>query len=190
MLPTSLEEATARMMRPGSVARQVFGDEFVNHFGGTREHEVMLWNSAVTNWEGKYTHYYVRYDCPHMLLQWKDTSNSLRLKHIRNTYDSLWKINTMLHHVFVAVLSRVVGSHPKNCVTSCKVDQPWDTNVSFRACYRCDLPGHAAFRNEGWYHASGGARCGHAPFDFAIFQLHDTFNSDVSTFSTFSFKFC
>lgn len=51
MLPTSLEEANARMMRPGSVARQVFGDEFINHFGGTREHEVMLWNSAVTNWE-------------------------------------------------------------------------------------------------------------------------------------------
>ncbi|KAL4077335.1 hypothetical protein V8B97DRAFT_1866527 [Scleroderma yunnanense] len=51
MLPTSLEGATARMMKPGSVARQVFGDEFVDHFGGTREHEVKLWNSAVTNWE-------------------------------------------------------------------------------------------------------------------------------------------
>ncbi|KAG5644222.1 hypothetical protein DXG03_008817 [Asterophora parasitica] len=52
-LPTSLEAATARMMRSGSVAREpgVFGDVFVDHFGGTREHEVQLWNQAVTNWE-------------------------------------------------------------------------------------------------------------------------------------------
>jgi glutamine synthetase len=41
-------------MRPNSIARQpdVFGHEFVEHFGGTREHEVKLWNEAVTNWEG------------------------------------------------------------------------------------------------------------------------------------------
>ncbi|KIJ69333.1 hypothetical protein HYDPIDRAFT_24177 [Hydnomerulius pinastri MD-312] len=51
MLPSSLEEATGRMMRPGGVAREVFGDEFVDHYGGTREHEVHLWNQAVTNWE-------------------------------------------------------------------------------------------------------------------------------------------
>ncbi|KAK7054669.1 hypothetical protein VNI00_003132 [Paramarasmius palmivorus] len=53
MLPTSLESATARMMRPESIAREkeVFGDIFVEHFGGTREHEVKLWNEAVTNWE-------------------------------------------------------------------------------------------------------------------------------------------
>ncbi|KAJ7632779.1 hypothetical protein FB45DRAFT_913458 [Roridomyces roridus] len=51
MLPLSLEAATARMMQPGSVAREVFGDLFVDHFGGTREHEVRLWNEAVTNWE-------------------------------------------------------------------------------------------------------------------------------------------
>ncbi|KAG6335844.1 hypothetical protein ID866_3234 [Astraeus odoratus] len=57
MLPTSLEEATARMMRPGSVAREVFGDEFVDHFGGTREHEVKLWNAAVTNWEDEVERY-------------------------------------------------------------------------------------------------------------------------------------
>lgn len=54
MLPQSLEAATARMMRQGSVAREVFGDDFVDHFGGTREHEVGLWNSAVTNWEGPF----------------------------------------------------------------------------------------------------------------------------------------
>ncbi|EGO21025.1 hypothetical protein SERLADRAFT_475647 [Serpula lacrymans var. lacrymans S7.9] len=53
MLPTSLEEATRRMMRADSIARdeQVFGDDFVEHFGGTREHEVKTWNEAVTNWE-------------------------------------------------------------------------------------------------------------------------------------------
>jgi glutamine synthetase len=53
MLPVSLEAATIRMMAPGSVAREVLGDAFVEHFGGTREHEVKLWNEAVTNWEGE-----------------------------------------------------------------------------------------------------------------------------------------
>lgn len=55
MLPVSLETATIRMMQPDSVAREpeMFGDIFVEHFGGTREHEVKLWNEAVTNWEGK-----------------------------------------------------------------------------------------------------------------------------------------
>lgn len=54
MLPISLEAATERMMRAGSVAREeaVFGNDFVEHFGGTRQHEVRLWNEAVTNWEG------------------------------------------------------------------------------------------------------------------------------------------
>lgn len=52
MLPQSLEAATIRMLRKGSVAREVLGDDFVEHFGGTREHEVGLWNSAVTDWEG------------------------------------------------------------------------------------------------------------------------------------------
>ncbi|KAH8106797.1 glutamine synthetase/guanido kinase [Cristinia sonorae] len=53
MLPNSLEKATERMMREGSVAREegVFGNDFVDHFGGTRRHEVNLWNEAVTNWE-------------------------------------------------------------------------------------------------------------------------------------------
>lgn len=54
MLPTSLESATERMMKPQSIAREkgVFGDDFVEHYGGTREHEVKLWNAAVTSWEG------------------------------------------------------------------------------------------------------------------------------------------
>ncbi|RDB22260.1 Type-1 glutamine synthetase 2 [Hypsizygus marmoreus] len=54
MLPTSLEAATERMMRPDSIAREdplMFGNDFVDHFGGTRLHEVRLWNQAVTNWE-------------------------------------------------------------------------------------------------------------------------------------------
>ena len=49
-LAKSLKEATATMLRDGSVAREVFGDEFVEHFGGTREHEVRLWEEAVTDW--------------------------------------------------------------------------------------------------------------------------------------------
>lgn len=55
MLPTSLEAATERMMRPDSIAREesVFGNDFVDHFGGTRRHEVKMWNEAVTNWEGE-----------------------------------------------------------------------------------------------------------------------------------------
>ena len=55
MLPQSLEAATKRMMAPDSIARQALGDELVDHFGGTREHEVKLWNEAVTNWEGTRT---------------------------------------------------------------------------------------------------------------------------------------
>ncbi|OBZ69240.1 Type-1 glutamine synthetase 2 [Grifola frondosa] len=53
MLPQSLEAATERMMRPDSIAREeaVFGNDLVEHFGGTRQHEVKLWNEAVTNWE-------------------------------------------------------------------------------------------------------------------------------------------
>jgi len=51
MLPISLESATERMMRPDSIAREVFGGDFINHFGGTRMHEVRLWNQTVTSWE-------------------------------------------------------------------------------------------------------------------------------------------
>ena len=49
-LAKSLKEANARFIRKESVAREVFGDEFVDHFGGTREHEVKLWEEAVTDW--------------------------------------------------------------------------------------------------------------------------------------------
>lgn len=65
MLATSLEAATEQMMREGSVAREerVFGNDFVEHFGGTREHEVKLWNQAVTNWEGKQFALKISYRC-------------------------------------------------------------------------------------------------------------------------------
>jgi len=49
-LARSLREANDRFMRSGSIAREVFGDDFVDHFGGTREHEIRLWDEAVTDW--------------------------------------------------------------------------------------------------------------------------------------------
>lgn len=49
-LAKSLREATTQMMRKGSIARKVLGDDFVEHFGGTREHEIRLWDEAVTDW--------------------------------------------------------------------------------------------------------------------------------------------
>ncbi|KAI9831754.1 MAG: hypothetical protein M1826_003085 [Phylliscum demangeonii] len=52
-LARSLKEANDRFMRKESVAREVFDDEFVDHFGGTRAHEVKLWDEAVTDWEVK-----------------------------------------------------------------------------------------------------------------------------------------
>ena len=52
-LPKSLKESTARFMAKSSVAREVFGDDFVEHYGGTREHELRLWDEAVTDWEVK-----------------------------------------------------------------------------------------------------------------------------------------
>ncbi|KAK5089984.1 hypothetical protein LTR05_000152 [Lithohypha guttulata] len=52
-LPKSLRESTAKFMAKDSVAREVFGDDFVEHYGGTREHELRLWDEAVTDWEIK-----------------------------------------------------------------------------------------------------------------------------------------
>ncbi|KAK4451317.1 type-1 glutamine synthetase 2 [Podospora aff. communis PSN243] len=52
-LARNLREATDRFTRIGSIAREVFGDEFVEHYGGTREHEIKLWDEAVTDWEMK-----------------------------------------------------------------------------------------------------------------------------------------
>ncbi len=52
-LPTSLESATAAFSKPTSIAREVFGDYFVDHFAGTREHELEMHRRAVTSWEGE-----------------------------------------------------------------------------------------------------------------------------------------
>lgn len=49
-LPASLEEATRRFKAEGSVAREIFGDEFVEFYARTREHEVGLYRQAVTDW--------------------------------------------------------------------------------------------------------------------------------------------
>ncbi|KAK6066065.1 Type-1 glutamine synthetase 2 [Seiridium cupressi] len=52
-LAKSLKEATDKFMEKDSIAREVFGDDFVEHFGGTRQHEIRLWDEAVTDWEMK-----------------------------------------------------------------------------------------------------------------------------------------
>ncbi|KAI2610505.1 putative glutamine synthetase [Hypoxylon sp. NC1633] len=52
-LAKSLREATDRFMSKDSIAREVFGDDFVEHFGGSRENEIRLWDEAVTDWELK-----------------------------------------------------------------------------------------------------------------------------------------
>ncbi|ORY00763.1 glutamate--ammonia ligase [Basidiobolus meristosporus CBS 931.73] len=51
--PKSLLEATQKMLEPGSVAREVLGDEFIDHYGSTRLHEWKLWERAITDWETK-----------------------------------------------------------------------------------------------------------------------------------------
>ncbi|KAJ3014940.1 hypothetical protein HKX48_004886, partial [Thoreauomyces humboldtii] len=50
-LPRTLKEAADKMMEKDSVARQVLGDAFVDHFGKTRLHEWKQWETSVTNWE-------------------------------------------------------------------------------------------------------------------------------------------
>ena len=50
-LPKTLSAATERFMRKSSIARELFGDDFVDHFGGTREHELREFEEAITDWE-------------------------------------------------------------------------------------------------------------------------------------------
>ena len=50
-LPRNLRSATEKFMAKGSIAREVLGDGFVDHYGATRLHEVAEWDDAVTNWE-------------------------------------------------------------------------------------------------------------------------------------------
>eukprot|EP01118_Nematostelium_gracile_P016218 TRINITY_DN666_c0_g1_i3.p1 TRINITY_DN666_c0_g1~~TRINITY_DN666_c0_g1_i3.p1 ORF type:complete len:238 (-),score=48.98 TRINITY_DN666_c0_g1_i3:13-645(-) len=49
-LPRNLGEATKRM-KESSLARELFGETFVDHFVATREWEYRQFQSAVTDWE-------------------------------------------------------------------------------------------------------------------------------------------
>ncbi|KAJ0303596.1 hypothetical protein Brms1b_011620 [Colletotrichum noveboracense] len=50
LLPDSLLEATHRFKSPDSLAREILGDDFVDFFAATREHELRVWREAVTDW--------------------------------------------------------------------------------------------------------------------------------------------
>jgi glutamine synthetase len=52
-LPVSLDSALSRFTAPHSKAREVLGDYLVDHFGGTRKHELEVYRKAVTSWEGR-----------------------------------------------------------------------------------------------------------------------------------------
>ena len=52
ILPKNLSEATAEM-KNSAVAKELFGDKFVEHFAGTREWEWRQYSKAVTDWELK-----------------------------------------------------------------------------------------------------------------------------------------
>lgn len=49
-LPNTLDEAVRRFKAPSSVAREIFGDEFVDFYAATREHELRVFREAVTDW--------------------------------------------------------------------------------------------------------------------------------------------
>lgn len=51
-LPTDLKEATAKM-KDSSIAKELFGEAFVEHFTQTREWEWREFSSQVTDWERK-----------------------------------------------------------------------------------------------------------------------------------------
>ncbi|GJJ72014.1 glutamine synthetase [Entomortierella parvispora] len=50
-LPKSLKDSANAMLAKGSMAREVFGDDFVDHYGATRLNEYRIWETAVTTWE-------------------------------------------------------------------------------------------------------------------------------------------
>ncbi|KAH8895340.1 glutamine synthetase/guanido kinase [Thozetella sp. PMI_491] len=51
LLPNSLESAVLRFKANGSIAREILGDDFVDFYTTTREHELRVWREAVTDWE-------------------------------------------------------------------------------------------------------------------------------------------
>ncbi|MFY0598400.1 MAG: glutamine synthetase [Cyclobacteriaceae bacterium] len=52
VFPSSLNEATSAM-KSSTIAKELFGEAFVNHFVGTREWECRQYAKAVTDWETK-----------------------------------------------------------------------------------------------------------------------------------------
>lgn len=52
-IPSSLREATQKMMAKDSMARILFDNDFVDHFGATRMWECQQFETAVTSWERK-----------------------------------------------------------------------------------------------------------------------------------------
>jgi len=50
-LPKTLKDATDAMAAPDSLAREVLGHKFVDHFCATREHEWNVFSQTVTDWE-------------------------------------------------------------------------------------------------------------------------------------------
>ncbi|KAI1294266.1 hypothetical protein EDD11_008192 [Mortierella claussenii] len=52
-LPKSLRDSALKMMEKDSIAREILGDTFVEHYGATRLNEYRLWETAVTTWETK-----------------------------------------------------------------------------------------------------------------------------------------
>jgi glutamine synthetase len=49
-LPNDLESALKQFAAKDSVAREFLGNAFVDHFAGTRYHEINLYKRAVTDW--------------------------------------------------------------------------------------------------------------------------------------------
>lgn len=49
-LPLTLSDAVKRFGAPTSIAREIFGDSFVDYFTASREHEIRLWRESVTDW--------------------------------------------------------------------------------------------------------------------------------------------
>ncbi|KAG0042980.1 hypothetical protein BGZ83_011960 [Gryganskiella cystojenkinii] len=50
-LPKSLKDSANAMLAKDSIAREVLGDTFVDHYGATRLNEYRIWETAVTTWE-------------------------------------------------------------------------------------------------------------------------------------------
>ena len=63
-LPVSLDAALQRFAAPSSISREIMGDYLVDHFSGTRQHELRVYNKSVTSWEGEYDY---AHDIQHLI---------------------------------------------------------------------------------------------------------------------------